>query len=66
MDWLATYRARLDAVTAEDAQRVAAKHLHPTNIAVVAIGPAEVLKKKDDAHAAALADLGKIEALQAV
>lgn len=56
-DSLDTYRARVAAVTPEDALRVARRLIHPERVAIVAVGPAEVLEP-------ALADLGPVEVVQ--
>lgn len=42
-DYYDTYVERLAAVTSEDLLRGAREHLHPDRIAVVAVGPADVL-----------------------
>lgn len=57
MDGLDTYRARVAAVTPEDAAQAAARRLAPGRAAIVAVGPAEVLRE-------ALKDLGPIEVVQ--
>lgn len=38
-DWLATYRDRIEAVTAEQVRRAAAEHLHPDAFSIVVVGP---------------------------
>lgn len=40
-DYLQTYRDNVDAVTVEDVQRVAIKHLRPSEMAIVIVGDAE-------------------------
>ena len=39
-DYLQTYRSMIDAVTAEDVQRVANKYIHPDALAIVIVGDA--------------------------
>ena len=56
-DSLDTYRGRIRAVTLEDTARAARRLLHPDRLAIVVVGPAEVL-------APALAGLGPIEIVQ--
>ena len=56
-DGLDTYRARVAAVTSEDAARAAKTRLAPGRAAIVAVGPAEALQE-------ALAGLGPIEVVQ--
>lgn len=51
-DYLEKFRAEVAAVTPEDVQAVARKHLHPKAIAVVAVGPIDaegkpLVKKKE-------------------
>lgn len=47
-DYLQTYREKVNAVTLEEVQRVAAKYVHPENLAVVIVGDAaEVLKQAE-------------------
>jgi zinc protease len=51
-DYLAKYKAKIDAVTVEDVQKVAKKHLDPKKLTVVACGPIGTdglpLKKTDE------------------
>ncbi|HZF13201.1 MAG TPA: pitrilysin family protein [Thermoanaerobaculia bacterium] len=53
-DYYDGYVARMEAVTREDVQRVAQGHLDPDHLAVVAVGPAEVLEPQ-------LAGLGTLQ-----
>lgn len=39
-DYLQTYRDKVNAVTADDVQRVAREHLHPDSLAIVIVGDA--------------------------
>lgn len=41
LDWLATYRDRIEAVTGDEVRRAAAEHLHPEAFSIVVVGPAE-------------------------
>ena len=41
LDWLAHYRDRIDAVTAEQVQKAAVEHLRPERFSIVVVGPAE-------------------------
>jgi zinc protease len=43
-DYFERYIERVRAVTVEEVQRLARRHLHPDRIAVVAVGPAETLE----------------------
>lgn len=43
-DSLDTYRTRLNAVTLDEVQQAARRRLHPERMAIVAVGPAEVLR----------------------
>lgn len=43
-DSLDTFRTRLNAVTLEDVQAAAQELLHPERLAIVAVGPAEILQ----------------------
>lgn len=43
-DSLDTYRTRLNAVTLDDVQAAAERLLHPDRMAIVAVGPADVLR----------------------
>jgi zinc protease len=56
-DSLDTYRARVKAVTVEDAAAQAREHVHPERAAIVVVGPAAVLEES-------LADLGPITIVQ--
>lgn len=48
-DYLQTYRENVDAVTADDVQRVAVKHIRPDEMAIVIVGDAsEVLPQVKD------------------
>ncbi|HLE85481.1 MAG TPA: pitrilysin family protein [Thermoanaerobaculia bacterium] len=40
LDRLATYRDRIEAVTADEVRRAAARHLHPEDFSIVVVGPA--------------------------
>ncbi len=40
-DYLQTYREHVDAITAEDVQRVAVKNIRPNDVAIVIVGDAE-------------------------
>jgi zinc protease len=41
LDWLSSYRDRIEAVTAEEVRQAAARHLHPDSFSIVVVGPAE-------------------------
>ncbi|HSL84783.1 MAG TPA: pitrilysin family protein [Thermoanaerobaculia bacterium] len=41
LDWLSTYRDRIEAVTPEAVRRAAAEHLRPDSFSIVVVGPAE-------------------------
>jgi zinc protease len=45
-DSLDTYRTRLNAVTLDEVHEAARRHLHPERMAIVAVGPAEVLRSQ--------------------
>ncbi|MEP6789003.1 MAG: insulinase family protein, partial [Acidobacteriota bacterium] len=48
-DYLQTYRENVDAVTADEVQRVAVKHVRPDEMAIVIVGDAgEVLPQAKD------------------
>jgi len=57
LDGLDTYRARVAAVTPEDAAEQARKRIHPDRAAIVVVGPAETL-------APALEALGPVEVVE--
>jgi zinc protease len=40
LDRLATYRDRIEAVTADEVRGAAARHLHPEDFSIVVVGPA--------------------------
>jgi len=62
-DYLATYRAKVEAVTADDVQRVAKHWFDPTQFSVVVVGPKAEVLARDEAHQAALEDLGPVHAI---
>ncbi len=64
-DWFETYRAKVAAVTVDEVQRVPHDHLVPERLSGVVIGQTAIVGARDEAHAAALEDLGKVEALAA-
>lgn len=41
LDWLSTYRDRIEAVGAEEVRKAAARHLRPEDFSIVVVGPAE-------------------------
>ncbi|HUF78071.1 MAG TPA: pitrilysin family protein [Thermoanaerobaculia bacterium] len=41
LDWLSSYRDRIEAVTAEEVRQAASRHLHPDAFSIVVVGPAE-------------------------
>lgn len=41
LDWLSTYRDRIEAVSAEEVRRVAVRHLRPEDFSIVVVGPSE-------------------------
>lgn len=43
-DYYDTYAERLSAITREELHRCAKEHIHPDRLAIVAVGPAEVLQ----------------------
>ena len=45
-DYFERYIERVRAVTTEEVQRLARRHLHPDRIAIVAVGPAETLERQ--------------------
>jgi predicted Zn-dependent peptidase len=53
-----TYRDRIQAVTADDVQRVARKHLTPDKMIVLVVGNQKEIALGDDKHAAKLETLG--------
>lgn len=63
-DFLATYRAMVEAVTAEDVQRVAKEWFDPSEFEIVVIGPAKTVCARDEDHKAALEDLGPLKTLK--
>jgi predicted Zn-dependent peptidase len=65
LDHFEKYTAAVEAMTEKDVQRVAQAYLAPEAFSVVVIGPKAVVTARDEAHAAALADLGKVADLKA-
>jgi zinc protease len=63
LDELQTYRERVNAITADDIQRVAREYLHPDRLSIVLVGDASVFAKQlagvgfDHFERIALADL---------
>jgi hypothetical protein len=55
-DFLQTYQKSVERVTVEDVHRAAAKHLHPGNLVVLAVG-------RDDDFDAPLSTLGEVRAI---
>jgi predicted Zn-dependent peptidase len=56
-DYYKTYRARVDAVTLEDVQRVAQKHLDASKLVILAVGQKEEILKGHPDHPVALKSL---------
>ena len=56
-DSLDTYRARVRSITVEDISREARRLLHPDRVAIVLVGPAEVLE-------AQVSGLGPVEVVE--
>ena len=55
-DFLQTYQKSVERVTVEDVRRAAAKHVHPEELAVLAVG-------RDDDFDAPLSTLGEVRAI---
>jgi predicted Zn-dependent peptidase len=53
-----TYRAKIDAVTAADVQRVARRFLDPSKLVVLVVGKKEDILKGDGKHDVSLASIG--------
>jgi predicted Zn-dependent peptidase len=53
-----TYRAKIDAVTAADVQRVARRFLDPSKLVVLVVGKKEEILKGDGKHDVSLASIG--------
>ncbi len=56
LDWLARYRAGVEAVTADAVRQAAARHLHPDQFTILVLGPAESADRS-------LAPFGKLNVL---
>lgn len=56
-DYWATYRARIQAVSAQDVQRVAREHLVPEKLVVLVVGDQKEIALGDPKHAAKLDEL---------
>jgi zinc protease len=56
LDWLARYRAGVEAVTADAVRQAAARHLHPDQFTILVLGPAESADRS-------LAPFGKLTVL---
>lgn len=50
-DYLQTYRANVDAVTAEDVQRMARKYVNPDTMAIVIVGDGEAILEQAERYA---------------
>jgi predicted Zn-dependent peptidase len=64
--WWATYRDRIQAVTAADVQRVAREHLVPEKMIVLVVGNQAEIDRGDEKHKVTLAQLapgGKVASL---
>lgn len=59
-DWWATYRAKVDAVTAQDIQRVAQRLLKPEEMSVLVVGDWETIAPGDENGRASMAEIEAI------
>ena len=50
-DYLETYRSKIESVTAEDVQRVARKHVRPSEMAIVIVGDAKEIIPQAESYA---------------
>ena len=57
-DYYKTYRARIEAVTAADLQRVAQKYLDTSKLVILAVGKKDEMLKGNPEHAVSLKSLG--------
>ena len=56
-EYFAKWRGRIEAVTKEDVQRVARKHLHPDQVVILVVGQKDEILKGHPNHPVALKDL---------
>ena len=62
-DHFDVYREKINALTPDDLQKAALRHLSPDSLMIFAVGDLKTCEKGDGEHAVKLSDIGKIETI---